>query len=335
MSIITRRTVLAGTVALPLAAGARRAEAAQFSYKLATNLPAVHPLNVRLNEAVAAIRKQTGGALDIMVFPNSALGSDPVMLSEVRSGAIQFFTLSPLILSTLVPGAAINGVGFAFKDSAQAFRAMDGKLGALVRSEIDKSGLIAFDKIFDNGFRQITTSTHPIRTPADLKSLSIRVPPAALWTSMFSDFGASPTSISFNEVYTSLQTKVVDAQENPLAIIDSAKLYEVQKYCSMTNHMWDGFWMLANPRAFAALPKTMQEITRREFARAALLQRADVAKLNASLEASLVKKGLVFNATEPAPFRVKLQRAGFYKHWRAKFGNHAWSLLESYTGALG
>ncbi len=125
-------------------------------------------MNVRLTEAAARIKAATGGALDISLFPNSQLGTDTDMLSQVRSGAIEFFTLSGLILSTLVPLAAINGVGFAFKDTAQALGAMDGELGALVRAEIAKRGLMAFDHIFDSGFRQITTAARPIRTPADL-----------------------------------------------------------------------------------------------------------------------------------------------------------------------
>jgi tripartite ATP-independent transporter DctP family solute receptor len=336
MSKITRRTMLAGGAALPLVAiRTGKADAAQFSYKFATNLPAVHPLNVRIGEALTKIKAESGGRLDITLFPNSVLGTDPVMLSQVRSGALQFFTLSPLILSTLVPLSAINGVGFAFKDSAAAFSAMDGKLGAFVRVQIATRGLIAFEKIFDNGFRQITTGNHPIRTPDDLHALRIRVPPAALWTSMFSDFGASPTTISFNEVYTSLQTKIVDGQENPLAIVSSAKLYEVQKYCSLTNHMWDGFWTLANPAAFRRLPPDLQALAERELNAAALRQRGDVASLNASLQTSLSTQGLTFNDTDPAQFRDALTRAGFYSSWKGKFGDQAWSLLEGYTGALG
>ncbi len=167
--------LIAGS-ALPLIAiGTRAAKAADFPYKLATNLPSTHPMNMRLSEAAARIKAQTGSALDISMFPNSQLGTDTDMLSQVRSGALEFFTLSGLILSTLVPVAAINGVGFAFKDTAQALGAMDGPIGALVRADVAKRGLIAFEKIFDSGFRQITTSNRPINAPADLAGLKIRV----------------------------------------------------------------------------------------------------------------------------------------------------------------
>ncbi len=225
MPTLSRRHLLIAGSALPLIAiGTRAAKAADFPYKLATNLPSTHPMNMRLSEAAARIKAQTGGALDISMFPNSQLGTDTDMLSQVRSGALEFFTLSGLILSTLVPVAAINGVGFAFKDTAQALGAMDGPIGALVRADVAKRGLIAFEKIFDSGFRQITTSNRPINAPADLAGLKIRVPAAALWTSMFKSFGASPTTINFSETYSALQTKIADAEENPLSVIDTAKL---------------------------------------------------------------------------------------------------------------
>jgi tripartite ATP-independent transporter DctP family solute receptor len=335
MNPLKRRVLLTGAAALPLAAlRARPVQAADFSYKFATNLPVTHPMNVRIAAAIERIKTATNGQLAIELFPNSQLGSDPDMLSQVRSGAIQFFTLSGLILSTLVPLAAINGVGFAFKDTEQVFAAMDGKLGALVRAEIAKRGLMAFPHIFDSGYRQITSSVKPIRAPEDLKAMKIRVPPSALWTSMFTAFGASPTTISFNETYSALQTKIADGQENPLSVVDTAKLYEVQSYCSMTNHMWDGFWLLTNKRAFDQLPQGMQDVAAREFDQAVREARVDVAKLNADLRAQLSARGLKFNDTDPAAFRDMLRRAGFYSDWKRRFGDDAWATLEGVVGPL-
>jgi TRAP-type C4-dicarboxylate transport system substrate-binding protein len=151
---------------------------------------------------------------------------------------------------------------------------------------------------------------------------------------MFSALGASPTSINFNEVYSALQTKIVDGQENPLAVIEVAKLYEVQSYCSLTNHMWDGFWLLANRRAFERLSPADQEVVSREFNAAALAERDDVAKLNAGLQGKLATAGLKFNAVETEPFRKQLTDAGFYKDWHAKYGDEAWGLLEQSVGTL-
>jgi tripartite ATP-independent transporter DctP family solute receptor len=317
--------------ALPFSA---HAQAAEFTYKYANNLPVTHPMNIRAKEMVDAIRAETKGRVDIQVFPNNQLGSDTDMLSQLRSGALEFFTLSGLILSTLVPATSITGIGFAFPDYDAVWKALDGDLGAYVRAQITKAGIVPMDKIWDNGFRQITSSSKPIATADDLKGFKIRVPVSPLWTSMFKAFEAAPASINFAEVYSALQTKIVDGQENPLAIISTAKLYEVQKYCSMTNHMWDGFWFLANGRAWEKLPPDLRTIVAKHVNAAGIAERADVAALNAGLQKELTDKGLVFNQPKPDSFRNKLRAAGFYEEWKGKYGAEAWALLERYSGKL-
>ena len=320
-----------GFVGAPFVA---RAQQAEFTYKYANNLPLAHPMNVRAQEMAAVIKAETNGRFEMQIFPSSQLGSDTDTLSQVRSGGVEFFTLSGLILSTLVPAASINGVGFAFPDYASVWKAMDGDLGAYVRQQITKVNLAAMDKIWDNGFRQTTSSTKPINTPDDLKGFKIRVPVSPLWTSMYKAFDAAPTSINFNETYTALQTKVVDGQENPLAIVSTAKLYEVQKYCSMTNHMWDGFWFLANRRAWERLPADVRTVVAKHINAAGEKEREDVAKLNAGLQQDLTAKGMVFNQPDPAQFRDKLHKVGFYAEWKGKYGDEAWAILEKSVGTL-
>jgi TRAP-type C4-dicarboxylate transport system substrate-binding protein len=190
------------------------------------------------------------------------------------------------------------------------------------------------DKIWDNGFRQTTTSTKPINGPEDLRGLKIRVPVSPMWTSMFQAFVAAPTSINASEMYTALQTKVVDAQENPVSVISLFKLNEVQKYCSLTNHMWDGFWFLANRRAWERLPAPVREIAAKHLNAAAIAQRADMAALNVNLQQEIAAKGMVFNTPRTDPFREKLRSAGYYSEWKNKFGPEAWAVLERSTGKL-
>ncbi len=329
-----RRRLLAAASALPLFAIARRAGAAEFSYKYASNLPASHPLNIRAQEAMARIKAASDGRLEIGVFPNNQLGSDTDMLSQLRSGGLEFFTLSGPILATLVPAASISGIGFAFKDYAQVWAAMDGAVGAYVRGEVARRGLLAFERIWDNGYRQMTSGAKPIHTPEDLRGFKMRVPVSPLWISLFRAFGAAPTSINFSEVYSALQTHIVDGQENPLAIIETARLYEVQRSLSLTNHMWDGYWFLANPRRFAALPKSLQDLVATECNAAALRERADVAALNATLASTLKTQGMSVIETDPLAFRASLRAAGFYGEWRKRLGAPAWSALESVVGPL-
>jgi len=336
MADMTRRRALvagaAGLIGAPLVA--RYARAAEFEFRYGNNVPATYPLNVRTTEAAERIRRATNGRFDLQIFPNGQLGTDSDMLSQVRSGAIQFYTASGLVLSTLVPVTAINAVGFAFTDYRQVWPAMDGELGAAIRAAIAKSGLRAMDKIFDIGFREITSASRPVNGPADLDGFKIRIPASQLGVSMFKALGAAPATLNFSEVYTALQTRVVEGQENPLSIIDTAKLYEVQKYCAMTNHMWDGFWFLANGRAWDQLPADIQAIVQRELGAAAEADRADVAALDASLKQGLQGHGMSFTSPDPAPFRARLQQAGFYAQWREKFGPEIWALLEKYVGKL-
>ena len=311
-----------------------RAQAAEFQLKWATNAPITFPTNVRAQEAIEAIRTDTKGRVDIKLFPNNQLGGDTDMLSQTRSGAIDIFALSGLILQSLVPLAGINGLAFAFKDYETVWGAMDGALGAEVRGAIAKVNLHSFEKMFDNGYRNITSSTKPINSADDLKGFKIRVPVSPLWTSMFKAFGASPASINFSEVYSALQTKVVEGQENPLGIIQIAKLYEVQKYLSMTGHMWDGFWILANGKRWASLPKDIQDIMTKHINAAALKQRDDIRRLNNTLEIDLKNKGMVINTPDAGSFRKALSKAGFYTEWKGKFGPDAWAKLEKYSGKL-
>jgi TRAP-type transport system periplasmic protein len=338
--IFSRRSLLKASAATALFGGVSaphiaRAQGAEFSYKFANNLPEQHPFVARAREMAAAIKAETKGRFDLQVFPNSQLGSDTDMLSQVRSGGIEFFTLSGLILSTFVPVASINGMGFAFPDYDTVWRAMDGDLGAYVRAQIAKTNqIIALEKIWDNGFRQTTTSTKPIASPDDFKGMKLRVPVSPLWTSMFKAFDAAPASINFNEVYSALQTKIVDGQENPLAIIATAKLYEVQKYCSLTNHMWDGFWFLANRAAWERLPDDVRTVVAKNINAAGVEERSDVARLNATLQQDLAAKGLVFNKPDAAPFREKLRSAGFYTEWKGKYGDEVWAILEKSVGKL-
>ena len=327
----TAATAILGSVGAPFVA---RAEKAEFTYKYANNLPDSHPLNIRAQEMSAAIKTETNGRVDLQIFPSNQLGSDTDILSQIRSGGVEFFTLSGLILATLVPAASINGIGFAFPNYATVWKAMDGELGAYIRGEITKSNLVVMDKIWDNGFRQTTSSTRPINGPNDFKGFKIRVPVSPLWISMFKAFDASPASINFNEVYSALQTKIVEGQENPLALISTAKLYEVQKYCSLTNHMWDGFWFLANRRAWEALPADLRTIVARNINAAAIKEREDIEKLNVTVKADLAGKGLTFNQPDVIPFRDKLRSAGFYSEWKVKYGDQAWSLLEKSVGEL-
>jgi TRAP-type C4-dicarboxylate transport system substrate-binding protein len=190
-------------------------------------------------------------------------------------------------------------------------------------------------KIWDNGFRQITSSaSRQINSVEDLRGFKIRVPVTALLTSLFSGLGALPSSISVSELYSALQTHIVEGQENPLAQVSTNKMYEVQKYCALSNHCWSGYWVIGNRRALSGLPADLLAIVNESFDAAALKERADLSEMDRSLQGELTSQGMVFNKPDPVQFRGALVKAGFYAQWQKTYGAEAWDKLEQYTGKL-
>lgn len=334
---LTRRALLASSTAGSVALARPslvRAAGPEFVYKFGVDLPGTHPTSTWMQKAAERIKAETDGRLEIRVFPNSALGSSTDMIAQVRTGAMEFHAQSGPGLSQLVPATGLNSMGFAFMREDEVWPAMDGELGAYIRSQIAKTNLVVSDAMWGHGFRHLTSSVGPIKSPGDMNGLKVRVPPGLVFVSLFKGLGASPATINFNELYPALQTKLVDAQENPLALILSGKLYEVQKYVSLTGHMWAGYWFLANRRSWEALPADIREVVTRVVNDAAKGQRGELAEQEAAYHKELAAKSMLINDVDSAPFRETLSRAGYYKEWRAKFGDEAWSLLEKYAGRL-
>jgi tripartite ATP-independent transporter DctP family solute receptor len=336
----TRRTVLAraaASVSAGIAAPtilAWPAGAAQFAYKYGTALPDGHPMAIRSREAIAKIKEESGGRLDITFYPSSVLGQDTAMMSQAIAGALEIYGMSLDILAQKAPSAAIFGVGFAFPNYDVAWKAMDGDLGAYCRGLSEKVGLYCMDKAFDHGFREITMKSKPINIPDDLKGVKIRLPVAPLFIALFQHLGASPTPINFGEVYSALQTGLVDGQENPLILIDTAKLYEVQKYCSMTNHIWVGLHISFNNGAWKRLPDDLQAIAYKNFSAAAVAERADWQVMDKTEIDKMKAGGLTFNSPDTKPFQEALRKSGFYPDVKKQMGDEAWALLEKYVGPL-
>src|SRR5277367_6066215 len=279
--------------------------AAEFDLKLGVNTPDTHPLTLRLIEAAREIGKQTSGRVNGTVFPNGQLGGDPEMLSQVRAGGIELFAAPSLTLSILVPLSGLPSIGFAFQSYDQVWAAMDGGVGDVVRDAIGKAAIVPMKKMWDNGFRQITSSSsRQLNSVDDLKGFKIRVPVTALLTSLFSGLGALPSSISYSELYSALQTHIVEGQENPLAQVSTGKLYEVQKYCALSNHCWSGYWIVANRRALSGLPADLLETVNRSFDAFAIEERADLQELDRTLQADLTAKGMIFNKPNAVQFRA-------------------------------
>jgi TRAP-type transport system periplasmic protein len=335
MANVSRRTLLKSSAFGALAPAAIMlpsiARAAQFKFKIGYDVANTHPIHMRMAEAAERVKADTGGRFEFQLFPNSQLGGDTDMLGQVRSGGLEMAILPDLIIGTLVPVASITGMGFAFSNYPDVWKALDGDLGSHIRAAMAKANLVASERVWDNGFRQITSNGKPIKSPEDLRGFKIRVPSSQLWISMFKAFNAAPVALNSSELYAALQTKVVEGQENPLSNIFTQKTFEVQKFCSLTNHMWSCYWPVASARTWNAVPKDVQAIVMKHLNEAAVQQRKDIEALNGSLEKTLADKGMVFNRPDLKPFREALNKAGFYAEWHKKFGNESWDILSKYA----
>ena len=234
-----------------------RARAAEFELRQFHNQPADSPLDQWLSKMWAAVKTETNGRVQVQVFPdnNKIAGGDPAALNMLVSGEVDFFTLNGGSIGNLVPACNVQGLLFAFRSTEQIFESLDGDLGDYLRQEMKAKGIYGLPKgCFDNGMHQITCATRPIRTVDDLQGLKIRTPDAPIYTEAWKAMGASPVVANFNKLYETLKTGTAEAQTNPLAVAEFLKLYEVQKYVSMTNHGWSGFNLMANLKALGALP---------------------------------------------------------------------------------
>ncbi len=332
----TRRSVLTGTAAMGATLIVKPTLAAEYRFSQYHNQAATGPLHRNLTAMWEAVRQETNGRVETLVYAenNKLPGGDPDALKMLIAGEIQFFTLMGGIIGTVVPVAEAQQLPFAFASAAQAHKAIDGPLGQYIGEEMAAKGMHLFPiSGFDNGMRQVAAISRPVAAPQDFSGMKIRVPPGQMMLDTFGAFGAQPVTTSANQIYAALKTGKVEAQENPLAILEGFRLYELVKYVSMTNHMWSGFNAMAHAGTWKALPADIQHVIERNVTQYVRLQRQEQGAFNASLREDFARRGLVFNETDQAAFRARLPAV--YAIWREKLGTRCWSLVEAEVGRLG
>ena len=336
--VISRRRFAAGAGAAAAATflPRRRARAAAITMRQFHNQAPDSPLHRRLSEMWAAVEKETGGKIHVDVFAENdhVEGSDPKAFGMLRSGELDFFTLMGGLISEAVPAADIQGIPFSFSKREQVYSALDGDLGKLVHDECLAKGIYAVPGgCFENGFRQITSRDKPMRRAADLRSVKIRVPAGELFKDLFTTLGAEPIVVNSIDIHEAMRMGRVDAQENPLFLVASFKLYEYQHYVSLTSHMWSGFNLIANLEKWRSLPQEIRVAIERNAPKYVRLQRDDNTAANNAMEGGLRQKGMMFVDADIPSFRAPL--GAFYARWKSRVGSKAWSLLENRVGKLG
>ncbi len=334
MKRVSRRTVLrtAGTMlATPIIS--RYAHAAEFSWRIGHVAPVNNPLHLHLLEAADAIAKRSDGKMELTVIGEGKAGIPSGLLAQVRGGSLEMTVASCTQLAPTLSMCSIPLVGFIFGNYNSLWAAIDGELGDVIRSQIrSQLNLEVPEKIWDFGFRHITTAAHPIQVPADIAGLKIRTQIDADEMDMFRSLNAVPVVITLPYLRMALEHHQIDGQEGMLPVVEYARLTDVQNYCAMTHHIWDGLWICINSGAWKQLPERLQHVVSNTLNGSGLRQREDSAKMETSFRTRLANAGMKFTEVDMSSFREMLRGHGYYARIREKLGDQTWNVVQKATG---
>ncbi|MEZ5662598.1 MAG: TRAP transporter substrate-binding protein [Burkholderiaceae bacterium] len=247
-------------------------------------------------------KARSGGRIEVTVAPSAQLGDDAAMVTALRTGALDMSANSQGALANTVPEYAAFGLPFLFTDLPQAWRILDGAVGKELAAKTAEKGMVVLG-YWDNGIRNMSNSKRPLLKPEDLKGLKMRTPPDAVTVDIMQALGAEAQQIKFSELYVALQQGVVDGQENPLTNIYSAKLYEVQKYVSLTGHKYEMTPFLMSKRTWDRLSDADRKAVQEAANEATALQRKLSKESDDSLVAELKAKGTQVDVVDKAAFQ--------------------------------
>ncbi len=255
-----------------LAASSEAASDKQVTIKFGSVNNTNHPVVRALNDVFKPrVEKLSGGKITVKIFDNASLGEEGQMLEQTQIGVVQMASVSEVI-STIFPKINIMNLPYLFENNKQVDAVIDGAIGKKILEGLDQQKLIGLG-FFENGFRVTSNSKRPINKLADIKGLKIRTPQSPAQINIFNAFGANVTPLSFAELFSALQQKVVDGQENGYNTIVTQSFYEVQPYIAETNHMWGSFVIIANLKWWNDLPEEYRTIIQKAVTEASKYER--------------------------------------------------------------
>lgn len=326
-----KTSTLFRTAAVALAALATAGSAsAQFqdrSFRLSSGSAKDHPAGNGIMKMVGCAQAKSGGKMKITPFWDNQLGNDSTATQSVRSGTIDLVIPSTAPLVAMVPELGVLDLPFLFNTEAEADQVLDGKAGAYFSAKLPAVGLVNL-AYWENGFRNATNSKRPITKIEDFSGLKMRVMQNPVYIDTFKELGANAVPMAFSEVYSALETKTVDGQENPFALIDSQKFYEVQKYLSLTKHSYAALVMLMSKKVWDGLSPQEQDTLKACAIEGRDEQRkVSRAKNGATLD-GLKAKGMQVNEIPPAEMaRIRDKVKVVYDHQATKIGAEAMGIV--------
>lgn len=301
----------------------------EYLIRVAHVLQEEHQTNITLKEVFKKeVEEKSGGRIKVEIYPNGQLGGDRANIEALPLGTLEMCVPGGTVLSGFVEDFMVFDLPFLFKSKEDAFKAFDGELGNKLNAKLEEKGILNLG-FGENGYRHVTNNAKPVTSPEDLKGLKIRTMENPIHMAAFKAFGANPTPISFNELFTALQQKTVDAQENPVAIISSAKLYEVQKYLSLTGHVYTNCPYLISKSFFDSLPEDLQKVVRDAAKDTITAQRKALSEQESETLEDLKSKGMQVNELTAEQKQVFIDAAkSVYDDYVSKYGNELLDMIK-------
>jgi TRAP-type transport system periplasmic protein len=306
-TILMATTALAALVALPAAA-----EISNRTITLSNGIAETHPVGNGVAAMEACIAERTDGAWTLNAFWSSALGDDLTATQALRSGTQEMVITSTSPLVGIEPALGVFDLPFLFNDSSEADAVLDGEFGDSISEKMEDSNLINL-AWWENGFRNLTNSVRPVSSLEDFQGMRVRVMQNNIFLDTFQTLGANATPMAFGEVFTALETRAIDAQENPYVTIDTSQFYEVQDYLSATQHAYTPFMVLFSKPIFDTYSEEEQQILRDCAVIGRDEQRSVSRELSERSLAKVQEAGMAFNEIPPEEMtRIREQVAGVY-----------------------
>lgn len=285
ISIATSNILLLGSYA-------QAADIKERSFKIAFVQPKDHPQAIALERFAEIVDKKSGGKLKVKVFAGGTLGGDAAVIQSLQGGTIEGTMVATSLLGGQIKEFAVLDFPYLFNDGTEADAVLDGPVGRKLNDKLPSKSLIGIS-FWEHGFRNMTNSRRPINNLADFQGLKIRVLQLPLYVDMFNTLGANAVPMPYPELYTGMETKTVDGQENTFSSIETAKFYEVQKYASTTKHVYQPLILLFSKKIWDTLSKDEQEILLTSGKETQPFARKIVREADAKSLAFLKAKGLI------------------------------------------
>ncbi|MFC5522721.1 DctP family TRAP transporter solute-binding subunit [Polaromonas jejuensis] len=309
-----------------------------------TALPAAHALDIKLGNVLAAshswnkaaegfaaeVKDKTAGRINFILFPSGQLGNEKTMVEGMQIGSQGAAIIGTGSLQPVDARFGVVELPYTWNSAAQAYKAYDGELGAALEKIADSKNLVLLSW-WENGYRHITNNRGPINTLADLKSLKTRVTPDKMRLDAFTLLGAHPAPLAFGELYSALQQKVFDAQENPLSIIYTSSFFEVQKYLSLTGHVWSPASLVLSKSTWNRISPDDRKVVKAAADHWRNEQRRMITEGDKQYLAQLKDKGMQINEVDKTPFAAAV--APVWKSYEVTFGPELMGLVKKYQEA--